>query len=386
MNRLKKRVEDIMHGADTHPPVSAASILQLFAGIYGLGQRLRAQMYRRHIIKPRRLPCKVIAIGNITVGGTGKTPMTIFVARYLQRLGYRPAVVSRGYKGRAEKIGAVVSDGKKILLGPDQAGDEPFLMACRLSHIPVAVGGNRFAVGTMVLKEFDVDVIVLDDAYQHLKLARDLDLVLLDRKRPFGNGHLLPRGVLREPVSGLKRAHGFILTRSDVPAHGDAAISLETLERVLPRAPIFVSRHVPYYYQIDKGQSYRFEDISNQSNSDAFGALQDRTVFAFSGIGRNDDFKRTVEGFNCKIAGFRFFADHHHYSEDDLAQICRRAQDAGADLIMTTEKDHARLADIPSWPLDLGVVGVRISFGDDADDFENFIRQQLADAANTGIA
>ena len=96
MNRLKKRVEDIMHGADTHPPVSAASILQLFAGIYGLGQRLRAQMYRRHIIKPRRLPCKVIAIGNITVGGTGKTPMTIFVARYLQRLGYRPAVVSRG--------------------------------------------------------------------------------------------------------------------------------------------------------------------------------------------------------------------------------------------------------------------------------------------------
>ena len=110
----------------------------------------------------------MIAIGNITVGGTGKTPMTIFVARLLQRLGYRPAVVSRGYKGRAEKVGAIVGNGKEILLGPDQAGDEPFLMACRLRDIPVAVGGDRFGVGTVVLKEFDVDVIVLDDAYQHL--------------------------------------------------------------------------------------------------------------------------------------------------------------------------------------------------------------------------
>jgi tetraacyldisaccharide 4'-kinase len=373
-----------MQGDDTHPSVSPISFLQLFSGIYGLGQRMRAEIYRRQIAKPRKLPCRVVAIGNITVGGTGKTPMTIFVARQLQRLGYRPAVVSRGYKGLAEKNSALVSDGEEILIGPDQAGDEPYMMACRLNHIPVAVGRNRFAVGTMVLKEFDVDVIVLDDAYQHLKLARNLDLVLLDRNRPFGNGHLLPRGILREPVSGLARAHGFVLTRSDVPAFDSNAISMDALRSRLPRAPIFISRHVPYFYQIDKGQSVQFGDISNQSKSDAFGVLQDRTVFAFSGIGRNDDFKRTAEGFNCKIAGFRFFADHHPYSRDDVEQICRRARDAGADLIMTTEKDHARLAHISSWPLDLVVVGVRISFDDGEGDFRNFIQQQLAGAANTG--
>lgn len=383
---LKKRVEEIMQSDDSQHPVWPASVLKFVAGLYGVGQRLRAEMYHRHIVRSKRLPCRVIAIGNITVGGTGKTPMTLFLTRLLQRLGYQPGVISRGYKGRAEKVGAVVSDGRSVLIGPDQAGDEPFLMACRLTHVPVVVGADRFAVGHMMLKEFDVDVIVLDDAFQHLKLDRDLDLVLLDRNRPFGNGHLLPRGILREPVSSLERAHGFILTRSDAPVGGGAAISIESLQNMLPKEHIFTSRHVPYYYLVDKGQSVRFEEISNQSVSDDFGTLKDRTVFAFSGIGRNDDFKRTVESFNCGISGFRFFPDHHDYSRNDIDQICRSAQDTGADMIMTTEKDHARLAHISAWPLDLVVAGVRISFGEDADAFEKFIRKQLAGGSYKLIA
>ena len=378
---LKKRVEDIMQSDDSQQPIWPASVLKYVAGLYGVGQRLRAEMYHRHIVKPKRLPCRVIAIGNITVGGTGKTPMTVFLTRLLQNLGYQPGVISRGYKGRAEKVGAVVSDGRKTLIGPDKAGDEPFLMACRLKNTPVAVGANRFAVGSMMLKEFNVDVIVLDDAYQHIKLARDLDLVLLDRSRPFGNGHLLPRGILREPVSGLERAHGFILTRSDAQSNGNGGISKESLKNMLPQRPIFETRHEPYFYQIEKGRSIPFEEVSNQSASDAFGTLQDRKVFAFSGIGRNDDFKRTVESINCRIAGFRFFDDHYNYSRNDTEQICRRAQDTGADLIMTTEKDHARLAHISSWPLDLAVVGVRISLVEHADAFEKFIQKRLTGEA-----
>ena len=163
----------------------------------------------RHYDRPaavRSVSVPVVSVGNITVGGTGKTPMTIYVAQKLQQSGVRVAVISRGYKGRAESGGGVVSDGRNLLMDSEQAGDEPYLMAGRLKNIPVIVGKNRFAAGMLAINKFQSEVIVLDDAFQHLKLSRDIDLILLDYTRPFGNTHLLPRGILREPVTALRRA------------------------------------------------------------------------------------------------------------------------------------------------------------------------------------
>ena len=216
-----------------HRFLSLASVLHILSLFYGLVLKLREFCYGRHILTPRRLPCNVISIGNITAGGTGKTPMTIYVAELLKTLGYRVAILSRGYKGGSEKEIRVVSDGQKILMTPTMAGDESYLMAIRLSDVPIVVGRNRFAAGSLAVKRFQPDVIVLDDAFQHVKLQRDIDLVLVDRAQPFGNGHVLPRGSLREPVSSLRRCAACILTRADAAADESRSESCKRLKSIL---------------------------------------------------------------------------------------------------------------------------------------------------------
>ena len=214
MSALRRRIEALMGGERPRPFDPLAAGLNLAAGVYGGVGRLRAALYRRGVLRARRLPCPVIAIGNLTVGGTGKTPMAIHVAGLLQQLGYRVAVISRGYRGLAEKTGGVVSDGANLRMTAAQAGDEPYLMALLLPGVPVVVGRSRLRAGLCALAAFGVDVLVLDDAYQHLQLARDLNLLLLDQAAPFGNGQVLPRGVLREPISALTRADAVVFTRA----------------------------------------------------------------------------------------------------------------------------------------------------------------------------
>lgn len=201
LTRIRHQIETIMRGPGETRPLSPAMLLQLLAAGYGAAVRLRASFYKRGLWTPRRLPCKVISVGNLTVGGTGKTPMTRYLARLVQSLGREVAIVSRGYKGRAEKSGGIVSDGKRILMDADAAGDEPFMLASGLGDVPVAVGRNRFAAAMQLLQACHPEVIILDDAFQHLPLDRDLNVVLLDHKRPFGNGHLLPR----EPCANRRR-------------------------------------------------------------------------------------------------------------------------------------------------------------------------------------
>ena len=203
------------------------------------GKSLENSRIGRRLIPSHQLPCKVICIGNLTVGGTGKTPMTMHVAQELKRLGYNTAIVSRGYRGGAEGRGGIVSDGQSIQMGPEQAGDEPFMMARSLSGIPVIVGKNRYAAGMLAVSEFQSDVIVLDDGFQHLRLKRDIDLVLLDRLHPFGNSYLLPRGTLREPISSLERGSACILTRCRTNRNDSATPLIELLKKFLPHDRIF---------------------------------------------------------------------------------------------------------------------------------------------------
>jgi tetraacyldisaccharide 4'-kinase len=377
MPRFKKKIESVMSSRINPPVLSLASLLYGISILYGAGQKLREAGYRHKIFPSQKLPCKVVSVGNITVGGTGKTPMTIYVAEELKRIGYKVAIVSRGYKGGAEKNGGIVSDGRTLYMDAELAGDEPYMIACRLKGVPVVVGKNRFAAGMLAVSKYQPDVIVLDDAFQHLKLQRDVDLVLLDHMHPLGNFHLLPRGVLREPVSSLVRSAACILTRFRAGADGAPMSSVAEVQVLVPGIPVFTSSHVPYGYMVHRGEHNSFGAVSDVFSTNALEQIKHRKVFCFSGIARNDDFQHTVKNLGFKVTGLLEFSDHHPYTEKDLATILGCAENTGADRLITTEKDHARIAFKGALPMELIVVGVKVSFEDSEQNFISFIKKML---------
>ena len=373
MNRFRKKVNDLVTADPGEGAGGLYRILGFLSHPYGLAVSARAWLYGKGVLKSRRLPRPVVSIGNLTVGGTGKTPMTLYLARLLKARGYRVAVISRGYRGGLEKTGGVVSDGSRVLADAASAGDEPCLMANKLSGIPVVVGRDRFAAGMLAIKRFSPDVILLDDAFQHLGLRRDVDLVLLDSRQPLGNGRLLPGGTLREPLTALKRADAFILTRCSSREDG---LVKRLPEGIDPR-PVFYSAHRPHL-------------LSPQSQSTAkkapgaFGLVpggpelvQGKAVLAFSGIARNDDFRSTLGRYPLALRDHLEYTDHHRYTAADLQAIQRRARDVSAQVLCTTEKDYVRLPPGAAWPIDLVVVGIDIHFWDDA--FDSFILERLHD-------
>jgi tetraacyldisaccharide 4'-kinase len=362
--RLKSHIETLMNDSKKDRIFSLGYLLSVVSIGYDLVVRLRATGYRKHVFQTRKLPCYVISIGNLTTGGTGKTPVTVYVAEFLKGLGYRTAIISRGYKGKAEKKGGVVHDGHRFLLDPDQAGDEPWMMAKRLKTVPIIVNANRIAAGLLAIEQFDPEVILLDDAFQHLKLFRDLDLVLLDRHRPFGNGCLLPRGSLRERVDALVRGDAVVFTRSDITKSPSA----NATDAKFDHMPVFECAHVPYVAEIVDTDGNRQEPGNLQG-------YQGKRVFAFSGIAKNHDFFQTLRAFKCHIVGSAGFADHHRYTDKDLVFIARSALNRSAEVILTTEKDHARMQAGRNWPIPLVVVGINIHFKDDA--FDRFILGRL---------
>lgn len=362
---LENRVRAIIEARDEGRWPITAAVLGLLARLYAAAVSIRVRLYARGMLKQKRLPCKVIAVGNLTAGGTGKTPMIIYLAAFLRQRGYRVAVISRGYKGKAQKGAAIVSDGRQVLLQADDAGDEPVMMAQHLKEVPVVVGGDRVAAGNLAASAFHPQVILCDDAFQHLRLARDIDLLLLDWAHPFGNGQLLPRGMLREPVAAMHRADALIMTRC-----GEGpGVSLAAPVSWPDDRPVFFTRHAPYVHHV----------ISRQgagTNIDV-GSLRGNAVYAFSAIAGNQRFRESLEQAGCTLAGYSEFSDHHAYTESDIAGICRAAAQCRAQMLVTTEKDFVRIAHRPEWPLDLVVMGIRIVFVGHADDFETFILKRL---------
>ena len=382
MGNIFKKIESVMNSKRKAGLISLESLLFMLSLSYGGAVKARGFLYNRGILWAKKLPCIVISIGNITVGGTGKTPMTIHIAELLKNMGYKVVVISRGYKGLAEKTGGIVSDGKTIFMESDKAGDESFMIANRLKSIPVVVGKNRFNTGMMALNSFKPDVIVLDDAYQHLQLERDIDIVLLDNICPFGNYHLLPRGTLREPPSALMRSDAFILTRSDVAKEPESTYNSVKLKNYASGKPIFKAIHVPYIYKIVRGGAISSQGIYGDPCTQDFECLRERTAFVFSGIARNIDFYNTVKGFKCKVTGSSEFTDHHRYTDRDLNMILQSAKKSNADFIITTEKDYARIANRITWPIDLVVIGIKISLGNNDADFNLFIKNRLKKLIN----
>lgn len=317
----------------------------LLSLLYGLAVRIRIVLFRWGLKKTKTLPCKVISVGNITVGGTGKTPVVEYIARRLTERGLKVVILSRGYKGKSEGPVNVVSDGKSILMEPEEAGDEPFMLARRLPNVPVIVGPDRYETGTYAIKKFPVDTLILDDAYQHIKLKRDVNILLIDGERGFGNGCLFPRGPLREPVSSMDRADIVVVTKFAPEAHAMTGSLLG--KRTFP---VFKSNYEPL--KIKSLWTGKEEDVS---------ALSGKKIVALSGIANPSSFSALLESLGGQLLHEEIFADHHAYSISDLEEVMSVAESLGADMVVTTEKDAVKIEEfsdrikIPFYSLQIGL-------------------------------
>ncbi len=290
---------------------------------------LRVFLYRVGIFKTEKLGCRVVSIGNLTAGGTGKTPLILNIAQLLRDSGERVVVISRGYKGRKRKEVTVVSQGEGPLVPWEEAGEEPYWLACRSKGVPVLVGINRYRVGCYALKKFQATVILLDDGFQHLKLHRDLDVLLLDCTAPFGNGYLLPRGLLREPISHMKRANVVVLTRVNQTQNAE-----ETFQKIKPWVedkPIFRLNFFPTGISFIGGKSEQDIDF-----------IRGKRVLAVSGIGNPSNFRKMLLGLDAKEVVEKVYPDHHHYSQGDIDEILEEGR--LLDLIITTGKDSVKIS------------------------------------------
>lgn len=300
--------------------------------LYGFVVRVRRWCYRRGWLASSRLPCRVVSVGNVTVGGTGKTPVVILLVEWLQAEGQRVAVLSRGYKRRGGPAYLLVSDGQGPLAAAEQSGDEPWLIARRCPEAIVAVGADRAALGRWVLEQRAVDCIILDDGFQHWSLERDVDLVLLDATDATGLDAMLPAGRLREPISGLARAAALAVTRAD---------SKEDVAAVRRRV-----HSIPGSPQEPAEIIFRPESLVSVVTRQCL-ALNDcrgKTAWLVSGIGNSGSFQRSAASIGVTIIGETVFPDHHHYRPDDVRRVRTLARAAGADLVLTTEKDAGKLA------------------------------------------
>lgn len=302
--------------------------LLLLSHAYAGALALYLLPYRLDLRGRHKIATPVISIGNIVLGGVGKTPLVRWLCESLVNDGLRPCVVSCGYGGSICGAPAVVSDGTAIRLRAAEAGDEPVMLAQFLPGVPVVIGKRRAAAARLAERAFSPDLIVLDDGFQHWQLHRDLDVVVIDARRPFGNRRTIPAGPLREPLSALRRAGAVVLSHSD-DASGNSLESLyEEMTRLCPGVPIHKCRDRP-------GTLRWVSDASGSGNA----------TCAVSAIGTPRSFERSVIRAGLQLACAVRYPDHHAYTPQDLEDVCTAARTAGASRIVTTEKDIVRWPD-----------------------------------------
>ena len=331
-----------------------------FSWLYAAGIWIRNRLYALGVFRVRTLPCTVISVGNIVVGGSGKTPAVIAIAKCLQKEGVSVAILLRGYKRHAREKVTVVSEGKGVCVSPRESGDEANMMARHLNGVPIIVGRQRYLAGQVALERFNVDVLLLDDGYQHRQLGRDVDILTVPATRPFGNPErLLPIGTLREPPTALRRADIILLTHADGPNTSGSV--KEAVKQLAPNALILESIHQPTHlyplYPKSLGtDSYDFKmsrdyGTANHEKSDnlidhSSDLLQGKRVLAVCGIGYPEAFVMTLRRCSPERVELLSYPDHHVYTEADAQQIYAAFQGTKADLIVTTQKDEHKLADL----------------------------------------
>jgi tetraacyldisaccharide 4'-kinase len=293
--------------------------------------RLRAFGYEAGWFRRHRLPVPVVSIGNLTVGGTGKTPMVIELAERLLRDGKRVAVLSRGYRRSARAPMLLVSDGVRLLAGPKEAGDEPYLIARRCPQAVVAVGVDRSRLGRWVLSRFAVDCFLLDDGFQHMGLHRDIDLLLIDATDPSGLEQVLPAGRLREPLEAAGRATAVIVTRAEKQT--DVEEVLDRLQSALKSLPM--TAQVAFYPQA-------LQAVMTKS-ARSLETCEGQSALLVSGVGHAASFGAMAGRLGLKVLEEVVNPDHHCYTAHEVACLRQRAADLRADLVLTTEKDAGKL-------------------------------------------
>ncbi len=309
-------------------PSLLIGLLTPLSYIYVVLIKIRGWLYDCGILKQKQLPCGVISVGNIVAGGTGKTPVVIWIAKYLQNEGFQVGVLLRGY-GREDRHSIlVVSDGKQILIPPTESGDEASMTARKLPDIPVVVGRDRYSAGLEVIQLWGhtEGVLILDDGFQRRQLERDLDILAIDSTQPFGTGKLLPAGTLREPKTALKRTDVLLLTRTDL------AVESINFKQFGQRKQVFQTCHQPTkLYQLSTGEEC------------ALNLLEGQRILAVCGIGNPEAFAGTLRQLEPKAVELLAFPDHHRYSLADLNDISAKARDIGVNIVVTTEKDSQKL-------------------------------------------
>jgi tetraacyldisaccharide 4'-kinase len=330
-------------------------VLWILSLVYGAVVFILARIY---FLKPAVLSCRMISIGNITWGGTGKTPLVEALANMLKADGRKVAILTRGYKrDLSGKPAGQAADASSM-------GDEPYMLSRKLQGVPVIVNSDRVKAGIEAIKAHGVDTLILDDGFQQWRIKKDLEIVTIDAGNPFGNGCLIPRGILREPLIALKRAHVFVLTNADTA--GDITALKARISRINPSALIVEARHKPVGF-------YALKDPSKQFDA---GQLRLKPAAIVCAIGNPDSFRRLVQQMQIQVLKRFVFPDHHRYSEDDMRFIAAESARNNIRTIITTEKDSGKLqplaADIPS--LDIYVLQVALEMIDHEEQFNSRLR------------
>lgn len=319
------------------------STLSGLSSCYRVAAQSRRGLYAMGVFKVKRLPAPLVSVGNLTVGGTGKTPITAYLAREFQKQGKQVAILSRGYGGKRKEL-IRLSDGEHIYFKPPEVGEEAYWLARTLPGVMVYTCPSRYEAGMAAWREHRPDLFLLDDGFQHFQLHRDLDIVLLDAEAPFGNGRLLPAGPLRESIDTVKLADMFILTRFDPARHDER---LKEFQASYPGKPVLTATISPTGARRQPG-----------GESAPPEAVKGLSLFAFAAIARPLVFQETLADLGAVLKGYRDFPDHHAFTEAELKKLVNQAETSGTVALITTAKDWARLGErwdaaLPLWVLDV---------------------------------
>lgn len=322
---------------------SFSKFLSPLSFLYGVGSYFRISAYRMGLVNRVRPGCRVISIGNLTVGGTGKTPVVIDLAKRLIAGGQKVAVLSRGYGRRSKAPYLVVSDGADILVSPEDAGDEPYLMALSVPGLVVIVGAKRTTTQKIAIEEYGANVLLLDDGFQHLPVARDVDVVLWDYNDDLSQASLLPAGRLREPLTALGRASDVVISKVPLQALDKEDVRLNVLSCELLKLN---GKSSLSFCSFKSGGFTRLIDLFSHKMTaqENFSIDFDgKSALAFCAIARPEGFAKSLEEVGVRVLSTLSFEDHHWFSSADIKKLQAEFEKSGADFIATTGKDACRL-------------------------------------------
>ena len=335
INNFQTYFIDLVHNkeVDGIAENTLTAILYVFSKIYALLVDIKLWGYRQGIFSRKKLDCFVISLGNVTVGGTGKTPTAQRLASDIRDMGYKVVILNRGYRAKWHGKVGIVSDGQRLHMTAADAGDEAFMLAKHLPKVPVLIGADRSVTGQYAIENFGAEVAILDDGFQHWQLERDMDILLVDAVNVFGNGYMLPRGTLREPISHISRADVCLLTKVDQAAEGSREYIRDTVHRYNDGAQIVESIHEPRRF-IPLADWY--VDIAGEGVD--VNQMRGRKIMAVSAIGNPASFEQTLSDLGVIIIESLRYPDHHDYSMLEMSDILRQAENMGAEAIVITEK------------------------------------------------